>query len=282
MNKRGLLTSLIGLGLSFGLAFFLFQALIPEAKPLLLRTTEEKKPSRQPFHYVALGDSLTEGVGDSTGQGGFVPLVASNLSLQYGYDVQVENYGVAGNTSNQILKRLTEDIHLQEHLAQADLLTLTVGGNDVMRVIRQNLANLTVDTFEKPAQEYSQRLRDIITQARAENPDLPIYVLGIYNPFYLNFPEITEMQTVIDNWNSVTEQTLASIDRAYFVPINDRLYRGIDGQEGITENANGQSVVVNDALFEGDHFHPNNIGYQIMQAAIMEKLDETRQIWQQD
>ncbi|MBM9833783.1 GDSL family lipase, partial [Enterococcus faecalis] len=76
------------------------------------------------------------------------------------------------------------------------------------------------------------------------------------------------------------ENTLTAFKGVYFVPINDRIYRGIDGQEGVTVNQNGQSVVVNDALFEGDHFHPNNVGYQIMQAAIMEKLDETSQAWQ--
>ncbi|MGT2666864.1 SGNH/GDSL hydrolase family protein [Streptococcus rifensis] len=281
MNKREAWTALLGLVVSFGLAYFFFQQVIPEAQPLLLRSTPVEERT-EPFYYVALGDSLTEGVGDSTSQGGFVPLVSSNLSLQYGYEVEAENYGVAGNTSKQILKRMAEDTALQESLSRADLMTLSVGGNDVMRVIRDNLDSLTVETFEEPAQAYSKRLSQIITQARSENPSLSIYVLGIYNPFYLNFPEVTEMQLVIDNWNTTTEETVATFEGVYFVPINDRLYRGIDGQEGVTENQQGQTVVVNDALFEGDHFHPNNVGYQIMQAAIMEKIDETHHIWQED
>ncbi|MFZ2482565.1 MAG: GDSL family lipase, partial [Streptococcus parauberis] len=30
--------------------------------------------------------------------------------------------------------------------------------------------------------------------------------------------------------------------------------------------------VVNDALFNQDHFHPNNIGYQIMSDAVLESI----------
>lgn len=281
MNKGGLLRLLGGLAISFGLAFFLFQQLIPPAEPLLLRSKPEEVTPVPSLHYVALGDSLTEGVGDTTNQGGFVPLVSESLALTYGYEMVVENYGVAGNTSNQILKRLSDDQELQDSLSQADLMTLTVGGNDVMAVIRKNLDQLTVDSFEEPANAYSKRLIAIIELARAENPDLPVYVLGIYNPFYLNFPDLTEMQTVVDNWNAITEATVSQMDKVYFVPINDRLYKGIGGQEGITETQEGQTVIVNDALFEGDHFHPNNIGYQIMQAAIMEKLDETKNDWYQ-
>ena len=49
-----------------------------------------------PFHYVAIGDSLTEGVGDTTNQGGFVPLLAQSLTDTYDYQVTDSNYGVSG------------------------------------------------------------------------------------------------------------------------------------------------------------------------------------------
>ena len=40
------------------------------------RLKEEVQDQDKIVNYVALGDSLTEGVGDATGQGGFVPLLA--------------------------------------------------------------------------------------------------------------------------------------------------------------------------------------------------------------
>ena len=234
------------------------------------------------FNYVAVGDSLTEGVGDTTNQGGFVPLLSQAMTDTYNYQVTYSNYGISGNTSQQILSRMTKQEAIQKSLAKADMMTLTVGGNDVMAVIRKHLTQLSVSTFKKPATAYQKRLRQIIELARSENEDLPIYVLGIYNPFYLNFPEMTEMQEIIDNWNESTESVTDEYDNVYFVPINDQLYKGIDGEEGIVSTSGDQTTVINDALFSGDHFHPNNIGYQIMSDVTMEKINETKQEWNKD
>lgn len=258
--------------LTFGL---IFHWLIPQAPPLMTKPKNGEKT----FHYVAIGDSLTEGVGDSTKQGGFVPLVAQQLSNEMGLHVTSVNYGVSGNTSNQILKRMEDKKEIRENLKHADLMTLTVGGNDLRKVVMDHFLNLTKETFKTPAIEYSQRLNSIIRLARKENPDLPIYVVGIYNPFYLNFSELTEMQDIVDDWNTTTKEMVDRFDGVYFVPINSRIYKGIDGQKGITDENGDQTTIVNDALYEEDSFHPNNTGYEIMKQAIMEKIDATKQYW---
>ncbi len=88
---------------------------------------------------MALGDSLTEGVGDETQQGGFVPIVAADLQDRYHLaNVVTTNYGIAGERSDQILKRVNKDKELRSDLKKADLITLTVGGNDVLKVIQTN------------------------------------------------------------------------------------------------------------------------------------------------
>ena len=192
-----------------------------------------------------------------------------------------KNYGVSGNTSQQILTRLEEKKDLKKDMQKADLLTLTLGGNDVMAVLRKNISDLTLDSFTKPAQDYQKHLRKIIELARKGNKDLPIYVLGIYNPYYLNFPDMTQMQEVVDNWNEGTKQVTQEYDKVYFVEINDRLYKEIDGKEGVTESGDGSNKADkrNDVLYEKDHFHPNNTGYQIMANAVLEKVNETKKDW---
>lgn len=252
--------------------------LVPKSDSLLTKKDFLKNEPKA-FSYVALGDSLTEGIGDTTNQGGYIPLLSQQLTQEYGYQVTSQNFGVGGNTSNQILKRMSNDKNIKKALAKADLLTLTVGGNDVMAVIRKNLSDLKLAAFSKASLSYQERLRKIIEKARADNPDLPIYIVGIYNPFYLNFPELTDMQLVIDNWNKSTEAITKEYERVYFVPINDLLYKGIDGEEGIVHTVGEQMTVVNNALFSEDHFHPNNIGYQIMSNAVMEVIRETKKQW---
>lgn len=221
------------------------------------------------LNYVAIGDSLTEGVGDQTSQGGFIPLLAKALDSRYNVNVVSQNFGVSGNTSTQIYKRMTSDKDkIQAAIKKADLITITVGGNDVMAVIRKNLTNLSEKSFDKPAKTYQKRLTEIFAYIRKYNPDAQVYILGIYNPFYLNFPDITEMQTIIDNWNLATQEMIQKQDKMYFVPINDLLYQGVNGSQGVTASDGETQTITNDALFEEDHFHPNNIGYQIMSDAV--------------
>ena len=278
MNSRKILQGLVFFFTSLLGFVFVFHVLVPSAQPVLTKADYQTRKVQQ-FSYVALGDSLTQGVGDTTNQGGFVPLVAQSLTNEEGYEVAAQNFGVAGNTSNQILKRMKEQDEIADALSKADLMTLTVGGNDLRKVILDNITSLKISTFKKPSVAYSKRLVEIIELARKDNPDLPIYVLGIYNPFYLNFPEMTDMQTIVDNWNQTTQDTIAKFDKVYFVPINDLLYQGIDGQEGIVQTSGEATKIINDALFQGDNFHPNNTGYEIMKRAVLEKIRETKDNW---
>ncbi len=226
------------------------------------------------LNYVATGDSLTEGVGDQTNQGGFIPLLSNAISEISDVNVVSQNFGVAGNTSTQIYKRMTKEKKIQSAIKKADVITITVGGNDVMKVIRTQLTNLTENSFEKPAQTYQKQLTEIFDFIRDNNPNAQVYVLGIYNPFYLNFPDITEMQDIINHWNQTTQETIAQQKQMYFVPINDLLYQGVNGSKGVTTSDGEVQTITNNALFEEDHFHPNNIGYQIMSDAVAEAYKE--------
>lgn len=278
MNNRKLLQGIVYFLLSFIAFFLFFRFVIPSAQPILTKK-DYRVTKAEKFHYVAIGDSLTEGVGDSTEQGGFVPLLAQGLINEYNYELTYDNYGISGNTSNQILKRMKTKPEIANSLEKANLLTITVGGNDLRKVIIDHITDLEIATFDKPSKAYSKRLMEIISLARKDNPNLPIYVLGVYNPFYLSFPELTDMQTIVDNWNETTRTTLMGHENVYFVPINELLYQGIDGQTGVAEAVIENSETTNNVLYAGDNFHPNNTGYEIMKQAVMEKIDATKNNW---
>lgn len=278
MIKKSL-QAIIVLSLSFLAFLALFDAVLPKSNSQLQKKDFIAKQVKT-FHYVAIGDSLTEGVGDTTNQGGFVSILANDLHTTYGYQVEFDNFGVAGNTSSQILKRMTNESAIEDSLKQADLMTLTVGGNDVLSVIRKNLSNLTLDDFQKASVNYQERLAKILDKARQDNPDLPIYVLGIYNPFYLSFPGMTEMQDIIDQWNLQTQEVIDGYTGVYFVPINEVIYKGIS-DEYVDETTTTEAGV-NNALFEEDRFHPNTIGYRLMANAVGEVINDTKETWLKD
>ena len=77
-----------------------------------------------PYMYVALGDSLANGVGANGC--GYVQQLNALLSK----DRKVELLVVAknGQTSGQLLKRLSKSLDV---LKRADLITWNIGGNDL-------------------------------------------------------------------------------------------------------------------------------------------------------
>lgn len=277
MNSRKILEMILYCLVTFLVCFFLVNWLLPSAEPVMTKPSTSAK--KKVVTYVAIGDSLTKGVGDSTNQGGFVPLLAQSLTNESGLEFKAINYGVSGNTSGQILSRMQEKKEIRKDLKQAQLLTITVGGNDLRKAILEDTSNLDLDRFEKASKTYEKNLKQIIELARKDNPDLPVYVVGIYNPLYLNFPDLTELQTLVDQWNQRTEEILSAYQGVYFVPINDLLYKGIDGKSGVTESELGKETVTNDALYDEDSFHPNNTGYEIMKEAVLEKIHATEKKW---
>ncbi|MFQ7236194.1 MAG: GDSL-type esterase/lipase family protein, partial [Enterococcus hulanensis] len=127
--------------------------------------------------------------------------------------------------------------------------------------------------------KYGTQVSDILAEMRELNPKAPIYVVGIYNPYYLNFPDIKAMQTVVDNWNDETESLTKETANCFFVPVNDLLYKGIATKDTEETTESSSSEVKNNALYDEDNFHPNNLGYQLMATAIREKIVDTKDLW---
>ncbi len=284
MKINNMLITIFGFLVVTLASFFVFSQMIPKA-PARLRTDETATQAvavKNNIRFVAIGDSLTKGVGDETASGGYVPLVASTLEEAFSINsIEIENYGVAGDRSTQILKRINEQQEIQDDIASAEIISVTVGGNDLMKVIQNNILGLSVEKFEKPGEKYQANLTKLLTTIRQLNSTAPIYILGIYNPYYIYFPEITEMQTIIDQWNTRTQAVVEQEERMYFVPINDLIYQGIISDEEASEvpDADTLNELRNNAIYEGDNFHPNYNGYQLIAKAFTNKMKETKDDW---
>ncbi|MEI2665603.1 SGNH/GDSL hydrolase family protein [Rossellomorea sp. LJF3] len=195
---------------------------------------------------VSIGDSLTQGVGDSTKNGGYVPYLEKSLETLDGVkDAQFHNYGVRGNRTDQLLKRLKKE-DVKSSIKESDLVMITIGGNDVMKIFRENLSHLKLEVFQEEKRQYQLRLKEIIETIRSYNPDAGIVLVGLYNPFNTWFSDIDEVNQVIHNWNEASIQVLAGYDKTLFVKIEDLF------------------IDAGDTLLYEDYFHPNDEGYKLI------------------
>jgi lysophospholipase L1-like esterase len=205
---------------------------------------------------VAAGDSLTQGVGDSSEKGGYLPYLESLMEKEKGINqVDFYNYGVRGDRSDQLLKRLQQP-DLQKSVEEADLIILTIGGNDIMQVVKENISNLQIEDFEKEKDKYQAHLTQIVEKIKMQNPEAPIILVGLYNPFYKWFSDVEEMDEIVANWNATAQKVLYDYPNSYFVEV-DQLFTASD------EN-----------LLYTDYFHPNDKGYALIADSLFNMLAE--------
>jgi lysophospholipase L1-like esterase len=228
----------------------------------------EKKTAAQAFAQVptdfvprqltvlSAGDSLTQGVGDSTDNGGYLPYLETMLEKEKGIkEVDFYNYGVKGNRTTQLLKRLKSP-QMKGALQKADLVILTIGGNDILKVVKDNIENLQLSTFITEKESYQIHLTQIMEVIVQENPHASIVLVGLYNPFSKWFSEIKELDEIVADWNKAGQAVIAGYPNAYFVPIEDMFLNA------------------NENLLYTDNFHPNDKGYELIAQRLNKTLEE--------
>ena len=262
---------------------------LPTAKPSLKHTASQsnKMKYKEIIRFSAIGDSLTEGVGDSTNSGGYVPLLKNDLvDAEKIPVVESYNHGKAGDTVDDLIKRINDSKAIQDDLKKSDFITVTIGGNDLMKVIKSELLNgLTYETFNKPSEEYQSNLKELYKLVRRFNKKAPIYQLGIYNPFYLSLDNMDQLQEIVDFWNQASKEVVNQSKNSYFISINEELYKGLDGQKAFGDNEISESkeakkeAGINNLISDIDNFHPNSLGYQIIANAFKDELVTTKKEW---
>lgn len=99
--------------------FVVGSMIIPKAEKINSpeKQTKQNVKRMDILRISAVGDSLTEGIGDTTHTGGYVPLLQTDLSERYPIDVvQADNHGKSGDRSDQILKRIKKNEEMQESI----------------------------------------------------------------------------------------------------------------------------------------------------------------------
>lgn len=206
---------------------------------------------------VALGDSLTSGYGDQSGNGGYVPVLESMLSEQRSIeDVEIENYGIGGIYSTQLIEELNRHV-VQESIKQADYVIITIGGNDVIKAAQEHFLELTTDSFVDENKEFTRKINIMIHKIKFYNPEVKIFFVGIYNPFASLFSSsVPEIDQIIAAWNEGTNQELLKYENTYFIPLFD-MFRGREKE----------------LLYE-DFVHPNERGYKNIAFRVLTYLDQ--------
>ncbi|MDQ0207565.1 GDSL-type esterase/lipase family protein [Alkalicoccobacillus murimartini] len=211
--------------------------------------------SNRETKITAIGDSLTQGIGSVNEEGGYVGILDRSIN-QSEQVVTVNNFGRRGNRSAQMLERL-ELPEVVDSIEESDIVLITIGANDIMRVLRENITDLNLDPFYEERDLYEETLNEITDTIFEMNPNTDIYLLGIYNPYLQYFGDVEELGVILEEWNDTTENIADDNDQIFYVPTEDLFSEDTEGD-----------------LLADDRFHPNDAGYKLMAQRVLDYLSE--------
>ncbi|CAI2601382.1 hypothetical protein AKUA2003_07640 [Apilactobacillus kunkeei] len=257
-------------------------------KTKITNVNKKKKVS-----IVALGDSLTQGVGDPKKAGGYVSRTKQALNKKGYKHVTTLNYGIAGQRSDQIDKRVKNNVKgLSTHLKKANIIVLTVGGNDLLQSLQNNALVDGKARFNRKMKQastlYQEKVTRLMNDIRKENKKAPIYVFGIYNPIYVYFANVDVINQYVKKYNQITSSIVFRSKKAHFVditPLSYGQYKSKAQKEKLVESSDEVSFnpldilklddtkgELNNYISPEDHFHPNNKGYNFMTDKLVTQL----------
>ena len=200
----------------------------------------EKNKEENTLSLVGIGDSLTRGVGDDKGAGYFDRLKAA-LQKEQEKTIVASNLSVSGAKSKGLLT-LLEEKGIQYTLSKADVIVMTMGGNDLSPGIG-NISEEVLLTYQPDIATFTADAKIILDKIQANNAVAPIFWVGLYNP-YEGLKGYEKTSEAILQWNLSLEKVAGAYEHVYIVPSLD-LFKGRVP-----------------AWLYVDKYHPNGTGYQ--------------------
>ncbi|MCS1350735.1 GDSL-type esterase/lipase family protein [Mechercharimyces sp. CAU 1602] len=159
-----------------------------------------------PYIYTALGDSITAGY-SAPMKFGFVDMFYERLQGVYP-ESQLYNFSKGGITSSQLFAHIRRSYAVQSSISKSSLITITIGGNDLMRSYVKTTMLQQPYAFYQAKERFAYNINGILSWLRYYT-EAPIYFMNLYNPYphsLLSRQQIGEYNAVINEyairWNT--------------------------------------------------------------------------------
>ena len=176
-------------------------------------TTMAKGPEKKVIDYVALGDSLAAGATPFGKKDLGYPDYLAKRFEQSQYTVDFDNFAVGGYKSGDVVNQVLTNPDVIASIKEAEYLTIDIGGNDLLPVVKTKPANVPATIFG-----VALNINTILKTIDIINPNAKVYVMGYFNVLpYLPEAQQQFLLPVLDSFNSAIENT-ARANGDTFVP----------------------------------------------------------------
>ena len=208
--------------------------------------------AERPF-YLVLGDSIAFGAGLSNPREAvYGKIVADTNGYEY------SNYAVPGHTTGDLLRRMEEET-IKDAIANADIINISIGGNNFLLgningLMYDGIVKEEYSRFDAIAEGFYSDLETIVETIRSLNPEAVLIFQTIYNP-----------QT-----GYVGQVYQQGAER-----INKKLFSYSEAHPGEIIIADVAAALTDsDRDFAEDRIHPSAVGNEKIARVILETLQE--------
>ncbi len=199
------------------------------ASPVAAMTGNSGKPA----HYLALGDSLAAGmIENGTIGNGYADYLAEELEEEKLLASYNKGFAYPGYKTTDILADLEKNVvkpssetgknvKLHDEIQKADVITLSIGANDVLEYVKPNAqGQYEFDILKITAgiTAMAKNFDQILTEIKEINPSADIFVMGYYNPYPYLKDHSAKLNGLVSKLDSDIQNVVAKHE-AYFVKV---------------------------------------------------------------
>lgn len=195
--------------------------------------------------YVAIGDSITQGTGMKEKENCFVNQFTKLLQDDIP-ELTSYNYGKQGDTITDTLTKVREDKEIRKRLSNATYISITTGGNDILKIASDTAKNITHTNYRK-----AKKIPKYIKNENVAKMILLYLQKGSTKEKLNDF-----LNTFTENYHALLEELIALNPNA--IILNQTIYNPASGSEyeslaqAIDYVTVKMNAVISDEVYEQD------------------------------
>ncbi|MET0785737.1 MAG: SGNH/GDSL hydrolase family protein [Paenisporosarcina sp.] len=209
-----------------------------------------------PVSYIALGDSLAAGQTPNREiDTGYSDLIAQEIARNQPLAFYSKALAFPGFTTADVLERVQSE-EAKPLLKNANLITISAGANDLLRMIKVDGASGSIAFQQIPADfslnKARENMQKLLAELKNRAPNAQIYVMG----YYFAYPHVRDSQKEgtakqLDKLNEILARVskeagvqFVSVDAAFSDTAKDKIPNPID----VHPNVEGYRAMANQFL----------------------------------